>query len=196
MANSNSNSSKSILCNFLTSKHNFFNSILQFLILKHQLIQLYLGQVCYSCRAFFRRTVSRMKKKGVKTCRTSEGKCDTSQLFKSCMNCRYRKCLRIGMRPELIGGNGEGWISETERQRDIAPPPQPRSRTEETPRGGREGEPEILSYTDQLLQSTFYNSLGQHRPRGELTQQQVGHFNISFSLPSQPFRWTESFLRL
>ena len=87
------------------------------------------------------------------------------------------------MRPELIGSNVEGEISETHNT-GIALQ-QPRSRTEETPRGGREGEPEILSYTDQLLQSTFYNSLGQHRPRGELTQQQVEHFNsVSFIIAS------------
>ena len=42
--------------------------------------------------------------KGLKKCRTMLGNCQVSSQGKSCINCRYRKCLAIGMTPELIQG--------------------------------------------------------------------------------------------
>ena len=42
--------------------------------------------------------------KGLKKCRTMLSNCQVSSQGKSCINCRYRKCLAIGMTPELIQG--------------------------------------------------------------------------------------------
>ena len=45
-----------------------------------------------------------MKLKGLKKCKTSLGLCDVSEAAKSCVNCRYNKCLSIGMTPDLLQG--------------------------------------------------------------------------------------------
>jgi len=59
----------------------------------------YGGISCYSCRAFFRRTT---QKENLKKCKF-ERKCRIAfQERKSCPPCRYEKCLRIGMRPDLV----------------------------------------------------------------------------------------------
>ena len=59
---------------------------------------------CYSCRAFFRRTVERIEKKGLKRCKTGRKNCDVTTSSKSCIHCRYNKCIQIGMTPELLQG--------------------------------------------------------------------------------------------
>ena len=62
------------------------------------------GRSCYSCRSFFRRTVKRVQTKGLKKCKRGTADCPVSQSAKSCIHCRYNKCLKIGMNPELIRG--------------------------------------------------------------------------------------------
>ena len=62
------------------------------------------GRTCYSCRAFFRRTVERVQRKGLKRCKAGTGDCVVSQDAKSCIHCRYTKCINIGMKPELLKG--------------------------------------------------------------------------------------------
>ena len=59
---------------------------------------------CYSCRAFFRRTTTRVRLKGLKRCKTGLKACHVSQSAKSCIHCRYNKCLSIGMSPSLLQG--------------------------------------------------------------------------------------------
>eukprot|EP00092_Neocalanus_flemingeri_P012947 GFUD01013946.1.p1 GENE.GFUD01013946.1~~GFUD01013946.1.p1 ORF type:complete len:796 (+),score=184.42 GFUD01013946.1:66-2453(+) len=59
---------------------------------------------CYSCRAFFRRTTQRNLVKGLKRCRTGLNKCEISNKTKSCIHCRYLKCIEIGMTPDLMKG--------------------------------------------------------------------------------------------
>ena len=63
-----------------------------------------LAHCCYSCRAFFRRTVLRVQKKGLKRCKTGRKDCDVNTVAKNCIHCRYTKCLKIGMTPELLQG--------------------------------------------------------------------------------------------
>jgi len=70
----------------------------------------YGGQVCASCRAFFRRAVQ-------SGCHVSFGCVNKSEICditvltrKNCQFCRYEKCLLIGMRPNWI-------LSEEERVR-------------------------------------------------------------------------------
>ena len=63
------------------------------------------GHCCYSCRAFFRRTTQRVTLKGLKRCKTGLKNCELSPTTKSCINCRYNKCLSIGMSPGLMQGD-------------------------------------------------------------------------------------------
>lgn len=59
----------------------------------------YGGISCYSCRAFFRRTTQRddlVRCKFDRKCKIEH------QERKSCPPCRYEKCLRAGMRPDLV----------------------------------------------------------------------------------------------
>ena len=72
------------------------------------------GHCCYSCRAFFRRTSQRVKLKGLKKCKTGLGLCDVSEAAKSCINCRYSKCLSIGMTPDLLQGKRKREEEEVE----------------------------------------------------------------------------------
>ena len=62
------------------------------------------GRTCFSCRAFFRRTVLRVARRGLKYCREGSGECEVTQSAKACIHCRYIKCLNIGMVPELVKG--------------------------------------------------------------------------------------------
>merc|ERR1711892_1463922 len=62
------------------------------------------AHTCYSCRAFFRRTTQRKLAKGLKRCRTGLNNCKVSDETKNCIHCRYLKCIKIGMTPELMKG--------------------------------------------------------------------------------------------
>ena len=65
---------------------------------------MFAGVCCYSCRIFFRRTIERINKKGLKRCKTGKESCRVATSGKNCINCRYKKCLSIGMVPELLRG--------------------------------------------------------------------------------------------
>ena len=59
----------------------------------------YGGVSCYSCRAFFRRNTQR---NDLPVCKSS-GNCNiVFKERKQCASCRFNKCLRIGMRKELV----------------------------------------------------------------------------------------------
>lgn len=59
----------------------------------------YGGVSCYSCRAFFRRNTQREE---LPVCK-SDGNCEVTHVDrKQCSACRYSKCIRIGMKPELV----------------------------------------------------------------------------------------------
>jgi len=61
------------------------------------------GHCCYSCRAFFRRTIERMEKTDI-VCRTRLKNCEVSETSKSCAACRYERCLQVGMTSSLLQG--------------------------------------------------------------------------------------------
>jgi len=61
------------------------------------------GHCCYSCRAFFRRTIERMEKTDI-ICRTGLRTCEVSEMSKGCSACRYNKCLQVGMSVSLLQG--------------------------------------------------------------------------------------------
>lgn len=64
---------------------------------------------CFSCRAFFRRSIQNTSTKTY-TCRKS-GQCDISlKTRKNCQKCRYDRCLAVGMKPSWV-------LSEEERFR-------------------------------------------------------------------------------
>ena len=57
---------------------------------------------CFSCRAFFRRTVQKDLDKR-KSCKGGHGKCKiTVATRKSCKKCRYEKCLAVGMNANSV----------------------------------------------------------------------------------------------
>jgi len=59
------------------------------------------ARCCYSCRAFFRRTVPRSE---ALRCRSGLAKCEINTKNKKCISCRYNKCVTIGMSPSLVRG--------------------------------------------------------------------------------------------
>ncbi len=61
----------------------------------------YGGIVCYSCRAFWRRSHQKTKRPNFK-CKKS-GRCQvTVSTRRRCKKCRYERCLRAGMIPEAV----------------------------------------------------------------------------------------------
>lgn len=69
----------------------------------------YGAMTCFSCRAFFRRSIQN-KTSGTYVCRRSQN-CDISlKTRKNCQFCRYQLCLRVGMKPSWV-------LSEEERSR-------------------------------------------------------------------------------
>merc|ERR1719471_2259139 len=70
----------------------------------------YGGQVCPSCRAFFRRSVQSRYNETFK-CSKGRNDCIINLMTrKTCQYCRYQKCLAAGMRPSWI-------LSDEERVR-------------------------------------------------------------------------------
>ena len=63
------------------------------------------GVVCDSCRVFFRRATLIIRGKGLKGCKTGLNSCDVSRSW-SCGSCRYKKCLRVGLDPEMVQDEG------------------------------------------------------------------------------------------
>ena len=66
----------------------------------------YGGQVCNSCRAFFRRAVVGKAYPDFK-CRQASNCTINSKSRKSCQSCRYQKCLEAGMQPRWIMSEAE-----------------------------------------------------------------------------------------
>ena len=56
---------------------------------------------CYSCRSFFRRTFQKAKQNLLKPCKRN----NSCGMRVSCMSCRYKKCLEVGMDTKLIMGD-------------------------------------------------------------------------------------------
>ena len=83
------------------------------------------AHTCYSCRAFFRRTSLRVKLKGLKRCKTGRRDCPQTEEARSCIHCRYQKCLAVGMQSDLVMGKREKNVSvnaETEEEDILMPP--------------------------------------------------------------------------
>lgn len=70
----------------------------------------YGGQVCPSCRAFFRRSVQSRYNETFKCTKGKEDCHITLMTRKNCQFCRYQKCITAGMRPSWI-------LSDEERVR-------------------------------------------------------------------------------
>ena len=76
----------------------------------------YGGLSCYSCRAFFRRMTQRDQ---LARCRF-DGSCSLDLADRrSCPPCRYDRCLRAGMRPDLVLDDDD----KRKRFRKWLPPP-------------------------------------------------------------------------
>ena len=85
-----------------------------------------------------------MKLKGLKKCKTGLGVCDVSENAKSCINCRYNKCLSIGMTPDLLQGKRKREEEEEEVVLEPEPGPEPEEeeRVLSEPTRNKEEEPE------------------------------------------------------
>merc|ERR1719189_516970 len=69
----------------------------------------YGAMTCFSCRAFFRRSIQN-KTASTYVCRRAKS-CDINlKTRKNCQFCRYSRCLAVGMKPTWV-------LSEEERQR-------------------------------------------------------------------------------
>jgi len=67
---------------------------------------------CYSCRAFFRRGISRAY-----TCVRGDRSCQINSITRTnCKKCRFDRCLGVGMRPELVDATLRRKQEEVRRQ--------------------------------------------------------------------------------
>ena len=67
----------------------------------HDFIRNYGGVVCFGCRAFFRRSHQNNKTANY-VCKSSGGCNVTAENRRNCKSCRYDRCLKAGMRPDLV----------------------------------------------------------------------------------------------
>ena len=57
--------------------------------------------ICFSCRAFFRRSV--VERRAYQCVRWAQGACVVDSVTRTnCKRCRLDKCLRVGMKPQLV----------------------------------------------------------------------------------------------
>merc|ERR1719427_2456493 len=67
---------------------------------------------CYSCRAFFRRGISRSY-----VCVRGDDLCQVNSITRTnCKRCRYARCLAVGMKPELVDATLKRKQEERRRQ--------------------------------------------------------------------------------
>ena len=102
------------------------------------------GVCCYSCRIFFRRTVERINKKGLKRCKTGKESCRVATSGKNCINCRYKKCLSIGMVPDLLRGKRKKGAGVGEEEASTNPELEENSSEEAQARDSGEAEAEVV----------------------------------------------------
>eukprot|EP00095_Tigriopus_kingsejongensis_P005278 snap_masked-scaffold464_size163657-processed-gene-0.15 protein:Tk05278 transcript:snap_masked-scaffold464_size163657-processed-gene-0.15-mRNA-1 annotation:"nuclear receptor subfamily 1 group i member 2-like" len=75
---------------------------------KHASIH-YGALTCYSCRAFFRRSLQKTRKPEFKCFKV--GDCDiTPKSRRKCQKCRFQKCLEVGMKIEMV-------LTDTQKER-------------------------------------------------------------------------------
>jgi len=64
-------------------------------------VQHYGATSCYSCRAFFRRSIGNGKE--YRYCSRKTDRCVVDTVSRTnCKKCRFQKCLRVGMKPEKV----------------------------------------------------------------------------------------------
>jgi len=67
---------------------------------------------CYSCRAFFRRGITRNY-----SCVRGDNMCQVNSITRTnCKRCRYARCLAVGMKPELVDATLKRKQEEKRRQ--------------------------------------------------------------------------------
>ena len=121
----------------------------------------------------------RVHLKGLKKCKVGTSQCLVTQSEKSCIHCRYIKCLNIGMRPDLLKGKRK---EEREIESDSDQSPQREvsereNREEMSPR--EDSKPavladKVLQQTDLLLQSDpMYQTFKRFSDGEDLTDFQV-----------------------
>ena len=79
---------------------------------------------CYSCKAFFRRYVRGENNIHLHRCKENNS-CPLTEGRKTCKNCRYNKCLQVGMTPEKV-------LNEEDRKKYTHPKKNKRKRDETT----------------------------------------------------------------
>ena len=85
-----------------------------------------------------------MKLKGLKKCKTGLGVCNVSEAAKTCINCRYKKCLSIGMTPDLLQG-------KRKREEEGAEPEEEKELSEPIEEEYEEPEPENLVSINKVI---------------------------------------------
>ena len=85
-----------------------------------------------------------MKLKGLKKCKTGLGVCNVSEAAKTCINCRYKKCLSIGMTPDLLQG-------KRKREEEGAEPEEEKELSEPIEEEYEEPEPENLVSNNKVI---------------------------------------------
>jgi len=148
----------------------------------------YGGQVCPSCRAFFRRSVQAGYNEKFKCSRGKENCKITLVTRKSCQYCRYQSCIAAGMRPSWI-------LSDEERERRFHAHSRERShkageqkdtRPEPTNNISPEDDNQILQYGDMMRRccADRHDDLSAHLVT-ELVQSALHGTSLSFHTATQ-----------
>ena len=130
----------------------------------------YGGQACYSCKAFFRRSVKDDVFKKF-SCTTKNCKID-SKSWRSCKWCRFKKCLASGLKPSWV-------LDKSERKRRREKKKKPTAATSSTNQQRQEAESNavmvpflspakrcselVASYSTDELMQIMTMALGVHK---------------------------------
>jgi len=128
---------------------------------------------CFSCRAFFRRSIQN-KTANTYVCRKIKECQITSKTRKTCQYCRYQRCLSVGMKPSWV-------LSPEERERRFR-----RSKHKKLKTGlDEEGEERVTGGVDKFLTSNnmtilqpscgLQSSISEERPMDE----QISNLSLS-----------------
>ena len=92
-----------------------------------------------------------MERKGLKQCKQGSRDCEMTVSGKTCIHCRYTKCLHIGMRPDLIKGKRKA--EEEEEGRDDKEEEEEESDTNTVENDQEERTPETEEKTERTPES-------------------------------------------
>ncbi|XP_050302619.1 ecdysone receptor isoform X1 [Anthonomus grandis grandis] len=139
----------------------------------------YNALTCEGCKGFFRRSIT---KNAVYQCKYGNN-CDIDMYMRrKCQECRLKKCLTVGMRPECVVPEPQCAIKRKEKKA-LKEKDKPNSTTNGSPTGAIKIEPELLF--SQLSESEKSTGVKPISPEQEELIHRLVYFQNEYEHPSE-----------